>query len=181
MRFNTHAYACNHFLHTNARVIENLHVHAWDLKLAWIFCVHMQFLKSSCACTHFRDVFDWLGWQVLLPTDTITQSWNRSGNPVPVRPDRTGSDRTRSPNRPDKTGFLPVHRCKIFACISWFFTEKWGFFFNPESKNNSNDIANEKKIQRSETRVAVWQNDFSCMDNNWSSVMIVLIRKRHKA
>ena len=60
---------------------------------------------------------------MLLLDGTELEPVRQSGS-GPAGPDRTGPDRTRSPNRPDKTGFLPVHLCKIFACISWFFTEK---------------------------------------------------------
>ena len=46
----------------------------------------------------------------------LNQSWNRSGNPAPVRPDRTRPDENFI--RPDETGFLPVHptgQNRIFA------------------------------------------------------------------
>jgi hypothetical protein len=37
----------------------------------------------------------------------VSQSWNPSGSPAPVRPDRTRPDENFI--RPDETGFLPVH------------------------------------------------------------------------
>jgi hypothetical protein len=41
----------------------------------------------------------------------------RQSGSGPAGPDQTGPDRTTSENRPDETGFSPVHRCKIFTYV----------------------------------------------------------------
>jgi hypothetical protein len=54
------------------------------------------------------------------------QSWNRSGKPVPVRPDRirTGPDRLRKSTGPVKTGISPVETFKKYPLLTLFLAIK---------------------------------------------------------
>jgi hypothetical protein len=55
-----------------------------------------------------------------------TQSWNRSGKPVPVRPDRTGTgpDRLRKSTGPVKTGISPVETFEKYPLLTLFLAIK---------------------------------------------------------
>ena len=63
-----------------------------------------------------------------LSANRLQQSWNRSGNPAPVRPDRTGPDKT---GREVKTGRTGPDFCqfivKKFCLHSRVFSNENGF------------------------------------------------------
>jgi hypothetical protein len=69
---------------------------------------------------------------------TTDQSWNRSGSPAPIRPDRTRPDEKFI--RPDETEFLPVDPAERNQISAGFLPDLCRIFVSLTSKMNRTDF-----------------------------------------